>query len=437
MIGGLPQLGGVHLESVLSSDVPLDNLHSEGGVRSSEKNSVMSTDGARRMVLRYLHMGADTQRGQRPYQEDRYTIIPDYAALVPGSFRGSGQCGHRAPPASYAAIFDGHMSYKAAELAANRLHHILARERGVREPPDRGANQLYADPVGHALKVAFKQTDMEILSRAEADGSNGQRSQGGSTALVVLRIGHKLYTAHAGDSGAVLARQGKASRLTFDHKPDVPEEARRIQEAGGRIESRRVVTQPKIGRKATLLAMSRALGDADFKEGIGDGTVICAPDVRQVDLGPDDQAVVMASDGVWDMVDDQHAVNIVLSSVQETQKKEGGNLSEEVARKAAAALVRRAMELGSTDNATAIVLLPEWGETVPREMVPSPQHGNLAPLQHLQNHVHDNEKGNLNRARSSCRREKSLPLLDEGPKQVDEVHILMTDMTLRDSLALS
>lgn len=60
----------------------------------------------------------------------------------------------------------------------------------MREPPDRGANQLYADPVGHALRVAFKQTDMEILSRAEADGSNGQRSQGGSTALVILRIGH-------------------------------------------------------------------------------------------------------------------------------------------------------------------------------------------------------------------------------------------------------
>jgi hypothetical protein len=72
---------------------------------------------------------------------------------------------------------------------------MLGIERGVREPPDRGANQLYADPVGHALKVAFKQTDMEILTRAEADGSNGQRSQGGSTALVVLRIGHVRFSA--------------------------------------------------------------------------------------------------------------------------------------------------------------------------------------------------------------------------------------------------
>ena len=64
------------------------------------------------------------------------------------------------------------------------------------------------------------------------------------------------------------------------------------------------------------LFCSRALGDADFKEGLGDGTVICAPDVRQVDLGPDDQAVILASDGVWDMVADQQAVDIVVRTIQ-------------------------------------------------------------------------------------------------------------------------
>jgi serine/threonine protein phosphatase PrpC len=60
----------------------------------------------------------------------------------------------------------------------------------------------------------------------------------------------------------------------------------------------------------------RALGDADFKEGLGDGTVISCPDVRQVDLGREDEAIIMASDGVWDMVDDQQAVDIVLKSVK-------------------------------------------------------------------------------------------------------------------------
>lgn len=78
----------------------------------------------------------------------------------------------------------------------------------------------------------------------------------------------KLYTAHAGDSGAILARGGKAARLTFDHRPDVPEEARRIQEAGGRIESKRVVTHPKVGRKATLLAMSRCAHNSRLQHAI-------------------------------------------------------------------------------------------------------------------------------------------------------------------------
>ena len=40
---------------------------------------------------------------------------------------------------------------------------------------------------------------------------------------------------HAGDCGAVLSRNGVASRLTLDHKPDVPEERKRVLQAGGQI----------------------------------------------------------------------------------------------------------------------------------------------------------------------------------------------------------
>ncbi len=58
-------MGGVHFDDVVSSDVPLDRMHSVGGAQSSEQQLVMSSDGSRRMVLRYLHMGADTQRGMQ------------------------------------------------------------------------------------------------------------------------------------------------------------------------------------------------------------------------------------------------------------------------------------------------------------------------------------------------------------------------------------
>jgi hypothetical protein len=50
-----------------------------------------------------------------------------------------------------------------------------------------------------------------------------QGTRDGATALVVLRLGGVLYSAHAGDSRAVLCRDGAAHRLTEDHKPHLPQ----------------------------------------------------------------------------------------------------------------------------------------------------------------------------------------------------------------------
>lgn len=52
--------------------------------------------------------------------------------------------------------------------------------------------------------------------------------QDGSTAVCILRLGRALYAAHAGDSRAVLCREGRAFRLTEDHKPDLQRERDRV-----------------------------------------------------------------------------------------------------------------------------------------------------------------------------------------------------------------
>ena len=81
--------------------------------------------------------------------------------------------------------------------------------------------------------------------------------------------GGVLYAAHCGDSRAVLCRQGRAVRLTEDHKPNLPPERQRIQAVGGRVEfSRcwRVIFEPQEGRSGSGLAVSRSFGDLDFKE---------------------------------------------------------------------------------------------------------------------------------------------------------------------------
>lgn len=68
-----------------------------------------------------------------------------------------------------------------------------------------------------------------------------------------------LYTAHVGDSGAILDREGTAYRLTVDHKPNDPKEKKRIEGKGGTIDqaANRVVSRRSSSGKASLLAMSR------------------------------------------------------------------------------------------------------------------------------------------------------------------------------------
>lgn len=68
-----------------------------------------------------------------------------------------------------------------------------------------------------------------------------------------------LYTAHVGDSGAIIDRSGTAYRLTEDHKPYMKAERQRIQEAGGQLveNGNRVLSNAKEDGRASMLAMSR------------------------------------------------------------------------------------------------------------------------------------------------------------------------------------
>jgi len=68
-----------------------------------------------------------------------------------------------------------------------------------------------------------------------------------------------LYTAHVGDSGAIIDRGGTAYRLTEDHKPYMKAERQRIQEAGGQLveNGNRVLSNAKDDGRASMLAMSR------------------------------------------------------------------------------------------------------------------------------------------------------------------------------------
>ncbi|GMF28541.1 unnamed protein product [Phytophthora lilii] len=118
----------------------------------------------------------------------------------------------------------------------------------------------------------------------------------------VLTQGDEIFVAHTGDSRAVLVhRSGKVSVLTSDHKPNRPDERRRIQELGGSV------VFWGVWRVEGILAVSRAIGDRMLKP-----FVVAEPEVKKFTRTETDRYVVLASDGVWDTVSNDDAAQLVL-----------------------------------------------------------------------------------------------------------------------------
>jgi len=137
-----------------------------------------------------------------------------------------------------------------------------------------------------------------------------------------------LYTANVGDARAVLCRAGKAVRLTYDHKGSDTQEAKRITDAGGFVMNNRV---------NGVLAVTRSLGDASMKE-----FVVGSPYTTETNLDEQDDFLIVACDGLWDVAEDQQAVDLIknIQDPQDASKK----------------LLDYAMTNYSTDNLSVMVV---------------------------------------------------------------------------------
>ena len=348
--------------------------------------------------------------GRRNGMEDRISIVPDMNKLVhhanevrqEGILGSSGlrtargledtptKDGDDPLRIGYFGLFDGHNGDASSVMLAKELHLWVA-----------STPEFLSDPVG-GLADGFVACDESWVQRALA-GSNTS----GSTAIVLLvtspsnpksprvelddlqdgRVGDEevsddegdgllsnpcLYCANVGDSRAVLSRSGKAQRLSEDHKPTRPDELERIKEAGGWVVKNRL---------HGVLAVSRAFGDVDHKvmkalwgdadpnapQNLhGDGSagekkseaehkeeqeekgdpLIAEPEIMHEPIKEGDEFVVLACDGVWDvMTSDQ-----VVCFVRHALLRHG---DPEVA---ARELVKKAIELCTVDNVSVIVV---------------------------------------------------------------------------------
>jgi len=238
-------------------------------------------------------------------------------------------------------LYDGHGGRATVDFVVKVLHMNL--EQHMRVNPDVSLLEAY--------KNAYKATDGQLRRQ------NILRS--GSTAVTCVIRGDDdgkkmLYTGNVGDSRAVLCRAGKAIRLTKDHKASLAEEAKRITDAGGFIGRNKRVNG--------VLAITRALGDHMLKE---NDIVSAEPHVVATELCQDDSFLLLACDGVWDVMTDQEAVDFVagkfrtsreLAEEQRSPDDPPLNLNE-LAEHACRALVREALDRRSLDNVTAMLVV--------------------------------------------------------------------------------
>ncbi|PRD22339.1 UNVERIFIED_CONTAM: ppm-2 [Trichonephila clavipes] len=196
--------------------------------------------------------------------------------------------------ASFFAVYDGHGGAKVAEYAGNNLHKKIVSHPSYKK-----------GDIVDAIKASFLEVDADMLK-----DENMRDELAGTTAVIVLIKNGKIYCGNVGDSRAVASVAGTVQQLSFDHKPSNEGEVKRIVAAGGWVEFNRVNGN---------LALSRALGDFVFKKNEKkppeEQIVTAYPDVVVKDLTTDHEFIVLACDGIWDVMTNDEVVNFIRTRI--------------------------------------------------------------------------------------------------------------------------
>ncbi|KAG7534028.1 PPM-type phosphatase domain [Arabidopsis thaliana x Arabidopsis arenosa] len=246
-----------------------------------------------------LSCGYCSFRGKRSTMEDFYDVKAS-------TIEGQTVC--------MFGIFDGHGGSRAAEYLKEHLFNNLMK------------HPQFLTDTKLALNETYKQTDVAFLE-SEKDTYRDD----GSTASAAVLVGNHLYVANVGDSRTIVSKAGKAIALSDDHKPNRSDERKRIESAGG------VIMWAGTWRVGGVLAMSRAFGNRMLKQ-----FVVAEPEIQDLEIDHEAELLVLASDGLWDVVPNEDAVTLAQS--------------EEEPEAAARKLTDTAFARGSADNITCIVV---------------------------------------------------------------------------------
>ncbi|MCL7045791.1 hypothetical protein MKW94_014693 [Papaver nudicaule] len=297
--------------------------------------------------------------GRRPEMEDAVAMVPRYLRIPLPMLIGDSvvdglnkNLSHST--AHFFGVYDGHGGSQVANYCRERVHLALTEE--IETMKEGLMNGSFKDNWEAQWEKAF--TNCFVKVDAEVSGSvNGSAEPVapetvGSTAVVSVVCSSHIIVANCGDSRAVLCRGKSPVPLSEDHKPNREDEYARIEAAGGKV------IQWNGHRVFGVLAMSRSIGDRYLKPWI-----IPDPEVKFVPRTKEDECLILASDGLWDVLTNEEVCDVARRRILLWHKKNGvtplperGIGVDPAAQAAAECLSKLALQKGSKDNITVVVV---------------------------------------------------------------------------------
>ncbi|KAH9305486.1 hypothetical protein KI387_009890 [Taxus chinensis] len=268
-----------------------------------------------------------SQQGKKGTNQDCMLVWEDFGSqqdtIFCGVFDGHGPYGHLVAkkvrdslPSTLLDQWQEIIADESNSSEGNRSNESSeVTESNVKDDSESGKDESRLFTIWKESHLrAFKVMDTELKLHPTVDCLCS-----GTTAVTVVKQDQDLVIANVGDSRAILGTLSDDNRLmavqlTVDLKPNLPKEAERIRHCRGRVFS--LEDEPEVYRvwlpndDSPGLAMARAFGDFCLK----DFGVIAVPEIRYRQLTSRDQFIVLATDGVWDVLTNQEVVRIVSSA---------------------------------------------------------------------------------------------------------------------------
>lgn len=296
------------------------------------------------------HFESTTNIGLRPSQEDRFIMVPRLFL----------------EDLSFCGVFDGTVGHHASEfLMSNILDHlcntsemkeVVHRTRAMNQGKEVEAMNHYehmAVTIRDAMQKSFLNVDEALIQMCTQHSLH----YASSTGVAALLWKNLLTIAHVGDSKACIAKVSNGvvqpEWLTIDHKPNMPNELKRIQSSGGSlawlhgnkpyIRGGDFLRRQANGEHPKQLNYSRAFGGKDLKM-FG---LIADPDINHFEINEEDKLILIGSDGLWDVLSPKFACELAIHA-----RKSGRSATYEIVQRA----IKEMPNCGVADNVTVVAI---------------------------------------------------------------------------------